>query len=306
MEDNVSNEVSLDLTLRPDSMNVNTPDLLQLMQNLQISNSSQDNEMANMQTSHYYKYNSLARYLVLKSTSRSDISRELLSELNKIGLSEYFVINDVMCKLSNFFRHDFDKILGSIGEQLYAYDLECVALIISRCVILIGDPSYYSFLLVAAFLERVVTDGIFEMQCFRILPFCELCFDILYNRYFQKIFISVETYVNLYGFCRTFRQYIQDSRMGETPVGKIYMDLIKKCVEVTDASFSLTDSEKEMFSEICYLDVSRTVDTRRLSGKMSKGINSYIDTSNDNKVIVCEVCYSRCYCYIDIIEDFVD
>ncbi|GFY76145.1 hypothetical protein TNIN_447601 [Trichonephila inaurata madagascariensis] len=288
------------------SLNVSNMDkLCDQIQHTELYDSDEENVM---ETDHSYNYSALVRFLVLEGSVPETISLELLSELNNMNMPQFFGFEGVVCMFGNLFDPYFNEILESIGDEIDSFEMECATSILSRCVILAGEPSVFTFLLVAAFLHTVIFEGINEYSCFRILPISEFCFEVLYKRLFHTVFVSERVYEYMFSYFDTFRNKTPAPTLEEfqeTRLGQFYTDLIKKCVEVNiDASFTLTDSEKEMYHEICSLHISPVCGTWSLSHKFDKGMNSYLITDEVDKVIVCNNCQSKCYSYLDIIEDF--
>ncbi|GFX48880.1 hypothetical protein TNCV_902621 [Trichonephila clavipes] len=291
------------------SLNVNNTldKLCEQIMHTELSDSDEENVMV-VETDYSYNYNSLVRFLVLEASIAARISMELFAELKKMETSQFFGIDEVVCIFSNLFKSYFSEILDSIEGEMNSSEMELATSILSRCVILAGEPSVYTFLLVAAFLNRAIFEDVNIFRCFRMLPIGEFCFEVLYKRLFHKVFVSEKVYEYMFLHCDAFRNKTPDpipEEFQETQLGQFYTDLVKKCVEVNiDANFTLTDSEKEMYHEICSLNISPVCGKRSLSLKFDKGMNSYIRTKKVDKVIMCKHCQSKCYSYLDIIEDF--
>ncbi|GFQ79897.1 hypothetical protein TNCT_517281 [Trichonephila clavata] len=253
------------------SENVNNT-LDKLCDQIQHTELSDSDEEIAMETDHSYNYNSLVRFLVLQGSVPADISTELLSELNNMYMPQFFGIEDVVSIFSNLFRDYFIEIFESIEDEMDSFEMECATSILSRCVILVGEPSVFTFLLVAAFLDRVIFEGINQYHCFRVLPICEFCLEVLYKRLFHKVFVSQKAYELMVLYCDSLRKEMPDPTLEEfqkTCFGQSYTNIVKKCVEVNSyASFTLTDSEKEMFIEMCYLNLEK----RSLSHKFDKDV----------------------------------
>ncbi|GFY70492.1 hypothetical protein TNIN_41511 [Trichonephila inaurata madagascariensis] len=288
------------------SLNVNNTldKLCDQIEHTELYDSDEENVM---ETDFSYNYTSLVRFLVLESSVPATISRELLSELNDMNMPQFFGIESVVEIFGDIFGPYFNEILESIKDEMDSFEMECATSILSRCVILASEPSMFTFLLVAAFLNRVIFESINEFGCFRILPISEFCFEVLYKRLFHTVFVSERAYEYMFSYFETFRKETPDPTLEEfqeTRLGQFYTYVIKKCVEANiDASFTLTDSEEEMYHDICSLHISPVCGTW-MSHKFDKGMNSYIETDEVDKVIMCDICQSKCYSYLDIIEDF--
>ncbi|GFY64776.1 hypothetical protein TNIN_297461 [Trichonephila inaurata madagascariensis] len=201
------------------------------IQHTELYDSDEENVM---ETDHSYNYSALVRFLVLEGSVPETISLELLSELNNMNMPQFFGFEGVVCMFGNLFDPYFNEILESIGDEIDSFEMECATSILSRCVILAGEPSVFTFLLVAAFLHTVIFEGINEYSCFRILPISEFCFEVLYKRLFHTVFVSERVYEYMFSYFDTFRNKTPAPTLEEfqeTRLGQFYTDLIKNVLK---------------------------------------------------------------------------
>ncbi|GFX75072.1 uncharacterized protein TNCV_4064741 [Trichonephila clavipes] len=174
----------------------------------------------------------------------------------------YLVINKLAFSI---FHKEFEEILGKrYAKKSYNAtdsdsdcetdsssddDQEDIKYILSRCTLLCPVPTRSNFVLVVAFLIRVVMMDIKILDCFHTLYICEYFLKVLYKRTFWKIFQSEEDFNKLKCFCDGFckLKYSSLTELRNTPFGENWINLVQSCMEVSDVSFSLENSEKEIF-----------------------------------------------------------
>lgn len=252
-----------------------------------------------------HDYAGLKRYLLLKSLIPSDIPGEIRKELELNEISAYFEIQKLLLVIDGDLFHDeLKKILDANDEVFDRSELECAKFILSRCFILYSKPMHFSFMLVFAFLNHVIIEYFVAYHCYRILYIAEFCIDVLYERLFRKVFKSREYFWRLQLFCEKLEKFFTSDwnlpTLRDTFAGKYWMDHLEECVTDSDFSFSLTESEVEMFEH--FYSAERT-----MNGEESTMSGEREDTENDFEASIyyrsnCDMCGLRCYKYLNYIN----
>ncbi|GFT65746.1 hypothetical protein NPIL_190241 [Nephila pilipes] len=189
-------------------------------------------------------YSDLTRFLVLWSLSASNIPKEVRIYLKTMHRSESFPVKEMINNVDmKFFYLDFEKIIEINGGKIYeSTEIECAEFILSRCLILCGEPKHCSFMLVASFLSHLIFSFFDEVGCFRILYVVEFCFDVLYRRLFRKVFKSKKDYESLLIFCREFNERVaRNTMLNKVCITCVenWTDRVKDCVNILVDTFYL-------------------------------------------------------------------
>ncbi|GFY74803.1 hypothetical protein TNIN_78781 [Trichonephila inaurata madagascariensis] len=201
-------------------------------------------------------YESLKRYILLKTLFVTDISQEISNFLEEMENPACFRVEFVAQKLSGYlFQDEFNRN----AEMFDLSEIKFAEFLLSRCIRLCKepDPPYFSFLLVAAFLKESVFHFFLKYKCFRILYIADFCLDILYDRVFFEVFESRDFYDNLKLFCEDFfNRFSSDSTsspLQDTAFGNYWFHIVNERLNVIDDSFSLDEIE-EVFQEVYSLE----------------------------------------------------
>ncbi|GFT49041.1 hypothetical protein NPIL_258681 [Nephila pilipes] len=244
-----------------------------------------------------YFYSRIGRYLLLQTVIASDVPQPIQTFVETMECQENFSVYKMICVLSKLFDDDFQKMLNANEEKLSGTEIECAEFFLSRCVMLCGEPSYSSFMLVATFLSYLVLDFFNECGCFRILHITEFCFDILYRRIFQSLFQSQEDCRNLLLFCDKFNLQMEPvpklSALLNTFEGFNWMHYVIDSSNATCSSFCLTASEKEVFKKFYSIESKLPI-----SGNLEEYLFENIERDPDDVFHRVKSCGSKCYNYL--------
>ncbi|GFT53038.1 hypothetical protein NPIL_354221 [Nephila pilipes] len=244
-----------------------------------------------------YFYSRITRYLLLQTLIACEVPQPIRTFLETMECKDNLTVYKMNCVLTTLFNDDFQKMLNANEEKLSGTEIECAEFFLSRCVMLCGEPSYSSFMLVATFLSYLVLDFFNECGCFRILHITEFCFDILYRRIFQRLFQSQEDCRNLLLFCDEFNEQMEPdpklSALLNTLEGFNLMHYVIDSINATCSSFCLTESEKEVFKKFYRIE-SKLPISRRLEEYLLENLE------RDPNYVFHRVksCDSKCYNYL--------
>ncbi|GFQ87259.1 hypothetical protein TNCT_587781 [Trichonephila clavata] len=253
-------------------------------------------------------YESLKRYLLLDSLVPAGIPQEIRNELEDMIKPANFGIEIVMDDFSEYLFNDkFEEIVSAAAEIFVSSEIECAKFLLSRCLSLCDEPEpmYFNFLLVAAFLRESVFNFYLNYKCYRIFYICDFCFDVLYNRFFWKVFESREVYEKLELFCQKFlKDFPRDTTEGEfqdSTFGKKCIHLVEERFNVSNESFSLSESEVEMFEKFYSMENNAKHEERPILRETENADDECFDAreyySSD-----CETCGSKCFDYLNYIN----
>ncbi|GFQ72270.1 hypothetical protein TNCT_515171 [Trichonephila clavata] len=226
-------------------------------------------------------YKRLKRYLLLRSLEPLEIHNEIKRELFDKMQGAYFGIDLVAENLSEYLFFDEFKIMFNESiDKFYCSELLGAEFLFSQCLMLCdeSEPTYFNFLIVAAFLNQSIFHFFLEYECFRILYIADFCLDVLYDRLFRKIFESKEIYEKLKLLCLDFlRNFSSDSTLcvlQNSSFGNYWMHFVEGRRKDPANSFSLNEKELELFEEFYSLEsnakdkecplLSRTENARRM------------------------------------------
>ncbi|GFR08839.1 hypothetical protein TNCT_9631 [Trichonephila clavata] len=253
-------------------------------------------------------YERLRKYLLLKSLIPTYIPQEIRDELEHVIEPAYFEIEFVIEDLCKYLFYDeFEKILEENTNMFGSSEIECAKFLLSGCISLCDEPepTYFNFLLVAAFLRESVFHFFGEYKCYRILYIGEFCFDVLYNRRFRKIFESREVYENLEFFCQEFLRIFPLNTTQEefkaSTFGKYYIDFVEERFNVNNDSFSLKESEVESFETFYSLESKANQEEWPILLETENAESDHFDAS-EHYPSDCETCGSNCSDYLDYIN----
>ncbi|GFT97104.1 hypothetical protein NPIL_475131 [Nephila pilipes] len=247
-----------------------------------------------------YFYSRITRYLLLQTLIACEVPQPIRTFLETMECKDNLTVYKMNCVLTTLFNDDFQKILNANEEKLSGTEIECAEFFLSRCVMLCGEPSYSSFMLVATFLSYLVLDFFNDCGCFRILHITEFCFDILYRNTFWKLFQSQEDYKNLQLFCDKFNLQM-GPELTLSDLQNIFkrfnwMHFVVDSVNATCSSFRLTASEKKVFKKFYSIE-SKLPISRRLEKYLLKNLE------RDPADVFHRVksCDSKCYNYLNYV-----
>ncbi|GFS62009.1 hypothetical protein TNIN_322811 [Trichonephila inaurata madagascariensis] len=254
-------------------------------------------------------YRCLTRYLLLESLIPTPIPEEIKDKLEDMIKPAYFEI-DVAQSLSVYLFYDeFQKILGERAEMFDSLEIECAQFLLSRCARLCDEHelSHFNFLLVAAFLREAVFHFFLEYKCYRILYIGEFCFDVLYNRLFWKVFESRKVYEKLELFCQEFsKHFTADTTQVEfrnSIFGKYCIHFFEERLNDFNDSFSLTESEVELFEKFYSMKSNVKHEERLLLRETENAQDAYFD-AREFYPSDCETCGSKCFDYLNYVNSW--
>ncbi|GFQ87258.1 hypothetical protein TNCT_587771 [Trichonephila clavata] len=253
-------------------------------------------------------YESLKRYLLLESLVPARIPQEIRDELEVMIKPENFGIGFVIQVLSEYlFYGKFEKIVSASAEIFGSSEIECAKFLLSRCLSLCDEPepTYFNFLLLAAFLRESVFQFFLEYKCYQMFYIGDFCFDVLYNRQFWKVFESIEVYEKLELFCQKFLKHFPlDTTAGEfqdSTFGKNCIHIVEERFNVSNESFSMSESEVEMFEKFYSMENNSKHEERPILRETENAEDECFDAreyySSD-----CETCGSKCFDYLNYIN----
>ncbi|GFY67834.1 hypothetical protein TNIN_118551 [Trichonephila inaurata madagascariensis] len=252
------------------------------------------------------KYSQIIRYLLLKSLEESSYGDSPpLDDLEGIEIfGIHFVINMLALRL---FNKEFENIL----ERRYQKDPYCetedVQFFLSRCVLLCPVPTYFNFVLVVAFLTKVVIVDVDDLDCFDIMYMSEFCLDVLYRRIFWKIFQSEEDFEKLNIFCDEFRKkfaltFSTIIELRSTPLCENWINLIQNCLNAPDVGFPLEESEITMFRNASW-ERNNLEYNQRMAWNIEKTFFSGVRKRQMQSS--CQLCGTKCHNYLTYLNSFI-
>ncbi|GFS70915.1 hypothetical protein NPIL_61971 [Nephila pilipes] len=250
-----------------------------------------------------YGFSSITRNLLLQTIITCNVPQRIVAFLEAMEGDEFLIVYDSSVHLMQSFYQDFENMTELYKEDfIESPEIEYAECLLSKCVALCGEPTYFKFMLVASFLSDLVIKIFNYCGCFRILYITEFCFDVLYRRVFRKIFKSQEDYEKLLSFCNEFNEHMEP----DPTVGNLcyifHGKNLTKQVGITnfaDNSFSLKKSERELFkrfySKESLLPMPSDLEEEILDTLKSEQ-NCYHHGSN---------CDSKCYSYLDYVDQYL-
>ncbi|GFR28683.1 hypothetical protein TNCT_579511, partial [Trichonephila clavata] len=128
------------------------------------------------------------------------------------------------------------------------------------------------------------------------------CFDVLYNRLFRKVFESREVYENLELFCQEFlKLFTPDTTQSEfqdSTFGKYCIRFVEERFNVNNDSFSLTESEVELFETFYSVESKANQEEWPILRETENAESAYFD-ARKHYPSDCETCGSRCSDYLN-------
>ncbi|GFU46032.1 hypothetical protein TNCV_4692191 [Trichonephila clavipes] len=229
-------------------------------------------------------YERLKRYILLTSLIPTNISKEIRDELNAMTNPVSFDVESVTLDLHEYLFYDeFEKVLEA-GEEMYdSSELERAEFLLSHCIRLCNEsePMYFNFLIVATFLNHSIFHFFMEYKCFRILYIADFCFNVLYSRLFSKVFESEKVYERLKLFCKEFsKHFTEDTTKAEfqnSTFGKYCMQLVEERFKVNNDSFSMTESEAELFEKFYSVNSNAKQEEWPILRETQNAEDSYFD-----------------------------
>ncbi|GFT65744.1 hypothetical protein NPIL_190231 [Nephila pilipes] len=246
-------------------------------------------------------YSDLTRCLLIWSMVAGDVPNRIGIYLEMTQLTERCAVFDMISNLvTQFFYFEFEKIIEINGEKLSgSSEIEHAEFFLSRCLTLCGEPTDFSFIIVASFLSHLVVSFYNEMGCFRIMYIAEFCFDVLYRRIFWKIFKSREDYKKLLVFSQELNEHMElGTALGKlnSICGENWEKRIKDCVDILVDTFSLNESERELFKTFYSIESIWAI-PRELNEDLIESLES--DPNTFHRV---SSCGSMCYNYFSYIN----
>ncbi|GFQ90122.1 hypothetical protein TNCT_86181 [Trichonephila clavata] len=258
------------------------------------------------------KYLNMIRYLLLKSLSQCPSSAgKLFYELENNEFCEIYSVANLLT--INFFSEKFEKLrekrneIESASEADSDYKLEGIKFLLSRCALLCPVPTYSNFVLVVAFLIKVVIMDIDVLDCYKTMYTSEFCLRVLHRRILWKIFQSENVYKNLKTFCADFGNvFIPKGSMAtilwNNSLRENFLIQVQNCIEDTDISFPLEESEIEVFrNDSCVINnmeynprMSQEIENTLFSGCRKREMQSF-----------CGLCHTKCHNYLTHISSFI-
>ncbi|GFX14572.1 hypothetical protein TNCV_1986851 [Trichonephila clavipes] len=253
-------------------------------------------------------YERLKRYLLLESLIPTSIPQEIRDELADVIKPAYFGIEFVTQNLSkHVFYDEFQKILEETAGIFGSTEIECAKFLLSRCIRLCDEsqPTYFNFLLVAAFLKESISHFFLVYKCYRILYIGDFCFDVLYSRLFSKVFEYREIYENLELFCNKFLEYFtpdttQDEFQDST-FGKYCLHFVEERFHIKNDIFSLKESEVELFETFYSMESIANGEEGRELRQTENSESTHFD-AREHYPFDCETCGSKCSDYLNYIN----
>lgn len=294
--------------ISPESLSSISREISLQVQNMQFCACNKQNAILEEENySRHFKYSCIIRFLLLEKVYFSAISERLLF-LNKLEhpSEELDRISSVVCALKNSFFLDFQKIINTDKDKFELSEMEFAKCLLSRCVFLCHETTYFHFLLVAAFLDTLVFNYVDDFECFRILYISEFCFNILYRRIFWKILETEEDFLKLVKFCIEFlEKFTLNSRLIEienTVVRKRWVGRVKNCLNDMDVHFNFKKSEVELF-EMLYSKRNHMKCKSEFSRKIENIL--YCDSEASEEERVCSFCCTKCHNYLEYAKLFI-
>ncbi|GFQ73661.1 hypothetical protein TNCT_383631 [Trichonephila clavata] len=253
-------------------------------------------------------YQRLKRYLLLEPLIATLIPQEICKELEHMTKPAYFGIEIVIGDLGVYlFYGEFEKIVSASAEIFRSSEIECAEFLLSRCLRLCdeSEPTFFNFLLVAAFLSESVLNSFRDCKCYRILYIGDFCFEVLYKRLFWKVFESREVCEKLELFCQEFfKLFPPDSMQDEfqdSIFGKYCIYFVEERINVHNDSFYLNESELELFEKFHSMESNSKREEWLTSCETENAEDAYFDAreyySSD-----CETCGSKCFDYLHYVN----
>ncbi|GFR15046.1 hypothetical protein TNCT_678561 [Trichonephila clavata] len=251
-------------------------------------------------------YERLKQYTLLKTLVATDISQEVSDELELMINRACLRVDVVAEELGEYLFHNGFK--GS--EKMFDLsEIKVAEFLLSRCIKLCdeSEPMYFNFLLVTAFLKESVFHFFLKYKCFRILYVADFCLEILYDEVFWKGFNSKNFYKKLKLFCQEFfNRFSSDSTscaLQDSTFGKYCIDIVDERLNVIDDSFSLDETNVEVFEKYYSLESIVKREEWPILRKTEIAESAYFDarkyyTSN------CETCGSKCSDYLNYMNFF--
>ncbi|GFT98266.1 hypothetical protein NPIL_13841 [Nephila pilipes] len=241
------------------------------VENTQVVNSDRSNALPLQKIDDIDQvYAFITRFMLFDTISLSHIPPLLKSFLNEMENNELYQATKMKRILDlEFFGHKFRSLIKADTESLnLSSDIEWAEFFLSRSVIFYAEPTYFSFMLVASFLNYALSFCFMDQTCFRILYIIEFCFDVLYRRIFWQFFKSQDDYEKLLLCWDAFNDYMESeptgSKLNPTFYEENWLNYVKNSVNITGDGFSLTESERELFKKFyspeCVGDISSELD----------------------------------------------
>ncbi|GFT56001.1 hypothetical protein TNCV_3116921 [Trichonephila clavipes] len=253
---------------------------------------------------HYVR---LKRYLLLESLIPSYIPQKIREELEGMVQPAYFGIERVAQTFGeHIFKDEFLKVFEECVEMYNSSEIECAQFLLSRCIRLCDEPepSYFNFLLVAAFLRESVLYFHHECDCYRILYICDFCLDVLYNRLFRNVFDSREEYEELELFCKEFLEHFTEDttqrEFQDSPFGKDCVHFVEERFHINNGSFSLQESEIELYKTF-YPVESEAKDEEMCIVHEAENAESDYFHAKEHYPSECTDCGSKCSDYLNYV-----
>ncbi|GFS49879.1 hypothetical protein NPIL_448241 [Nephila pilipes] len=247
-----------------------------------------------------YRYSYVIRYLLLQTVMITCIPLRICCGICPLRNNALSSVSKVIKAINVFFYGHFEDM-----RFIHGSEKRCIEFNLYRCEMLCGEPTYYNFLLVAAFVTHIVSRGFDEGTCFRILRLCEFLFDVLYRRIFWKVF-NVKGFKNLMSFCdefnRCFTTQHSISTLGETPFGAKWVYRVRNISNIFDHRFSLNESETELFRKNYSIENKREYESA-ISRELEH--NYFYLTKIWQDTLVCKFCFSKCYNFMDHLTHFL-
>ncbi|GFS84432.1 hypothetical protein NPIL_306911 [Nephila pilipes] len=247
-----------------------------------------------------YTYSCIIRYLLFQTVMITTDSERLHTHLRVLDNNQLMKVSEVITITDLLFDKDFGKICSFRGSEV-----ECVEFYLSRCVMLCGEPTFISFLLVATYVTDIFLTSFRTVKCFRKLHLCEFIFDVLYRRIFCKVF-NANVYNELMSFCEFFNESFTVESLSELENVTLFAhwkNQIKNSLNIVGERFSLNESEIELFRKNYSIENNREHDSPLSSVLMCEENVSLKKT--ENGTLVCSFCDSKCYNYMDHLKHFV-
>ncbi|GFU21617.1 hypothetical protein NPIL_265491 [Nephila pilipes] len=190
-------------------------------------------------------YARLTRHMLLSTLCNCDVPKQISSLVVKTRYRRLLQMSVVIMKITVLFRNEFQTILHKIDDIVRdsESELEMAEIYISVCLKFCQESTYYSFMLVAAFLNSVVFKSFKDTKCFRIFYVCEFCFDVLYRRKFSVGLNCEEDHENLMSTCNELNVYLDNNLritfLHENAFGLYCLDCFEDCTEISRECFEL-------------------------------------------------------------------